>query len=156
MAPNEKVSVNLALNNYQFDPSVSYCVENPPPLAYTRDRITSVLLCKQECQLNVTLRTSGCAVLMPNTNISSDRFCSIRKNLEIFYYKKMIYQDEFRSEIFECQQARCPKLCEANLYIPFAVYSKVTPRNGSNFSISMVEIYFGELAYTLASFIRMC
>lgn len=154
VGPMQKVFVNLALVKYEYDPVVGFCVDEPDKLAYTRDGLTSVLLCKQECHRNITIKYCGCAPVMANVISTKETFCNPQKALQCFLSPKSVMKSQqYRTEVFWCQQNRCPKLCKTTMHVPFATYSTIkTPIPTEN---SVVNIYFGELAFTLARYFRI-
>ncbi len=146
VGPNQQVSVYLALQRYEFDPTITTCVSSQADLTQTQNGKKSVSLCKQECMYNVTLSRAGCVPLMPNMKMNSSTYCSPMLMKQQFVNSdSVVITKSFIDEMFACQQTRCPKLCTMNLYVPSAVYGAVTNKSTS----TVVNIYYGELSYTL-------
>ncbi len=150
VAPNQQVSVYLTLQRYEFDPTITTCVDQQADLTQTCNDKKSVLLCKQECVFNLTLQMAGCVPVMPNMKLSSTTYCPPLKMLEKYYKQGICFTKPFVDGVFICQQTKCPKLCQMDIYVPFAVYSSATRNNSA-----VVNIYYGELSYTLVVILQL-
>ncbi len=155
VGPSMYVSINLALNMYVYDPTINTCIDQSSPLQYTSNGVTSVQLCKQECQVKMNFRFCGCSPIYPNSAIPPQLICDTPQIFGCFMGKtQMFYNTTYREAVMNCQYYECPKLCNTKVYVPFAVYSKIAPENrigDKRYTTAVANVFFGELAYTLVS-----
>lgn len=155
VGPGKYVSVNLSLHRYLYDPSVSTCTSALAALNYTKGGVTSVDLCKQECQVMINLKFCFCSPPYPNVQLPADKICQPQSAYSCFQRDgSLLTNSTYRAAVKNCQNQNCPNLCDSLRYVPFTVYSMAAPKNPGGDTMletSVANVFFEEFAYTLVS-----